>query len=218
MFKKLSASIFALALVAGVFAPAQAQDTIGLYLDDPVGGLARFGNLTAGVPFDIVVLTNAAEISCASEFVMSELLVLFPGVFKLSTVKVNNTPLDLGNNAVGEYVLAYQGCVAPGVNEIVRVQYGDFGGIITNDVILGLRGLQPGDSVESTFGGLMGYIDPVDGNHVLDPEPWPTIDATTPVDPTKGPNAVPSGDGVLVLNPATTPVDAGSVSSLKARF
>ena len=67
MFKKLSASIFALALVAGVFAPAQAQDTIGLYLDDAVEGLRRFGNLTPGTPFDIKVITKTDESSCAAE-------------------------------------------------------------------------------------------------------------------------------------------------------
>ena len=214
MFKKLSASIFAVALVAGVFAPAQAQDTIAIYFDTG-STLQRYGTTPAGAPFDLVVITDTSENSCASEFVMTELLIATPGVFKLATTKVNNTPLDLGNNALGEYVLAYSGCVGSGVQEIVRVQYGDFGGFVGNDIIMTIRGLQPGDTVGSTFGGLMGYIDPVDGNHVLDPLPWP---AGTNIDPTKGPNGVPSGDGVCVLNADTVPNESHSVSSLKAQF
>ena len=215
MFKKLSASIFALALVAGVFAPAQAQDTIAIHFDDGLGGgVQRFGN-TGATPFNIVVITETSENSSAAEFVISELRVLFPGVFALATTKINNTPLDLGNNAIGEYVLAYTGCVPSGVAEIVRIQYGDFSGLITNDVILQIRGLQPGDSVESTFGGEMGYIDCVDQGRTLSPAPWPS---GTNIDPTKGPSGVPSGDGVCVLNADTVPNESDSVSSLKARF
>ena len=215
MFKKLSASIFALALVAGVFAPAQAQDTIALFFDDGLGGgVSRFGE-TSTTPFNIVVITETDENSSAAEFVISDLRVLFPGVFALSTTKINNTQLDLGDNTVGEYVMAHTGCVPGGAAEIVRVQYGDFGGAITNDVILQIRGLQPGDSVESTFGGDMGYIDCVDTGHLLTGTPWP---GGTNIDPTKGPNGVASGDGVCVLNALTVPTESESVSSLKARF
>jgi hypothetical protein len=215
MFKKLSASIFALALVAGVFAPAQAQDTIGIFFDDGVGGgLSRFGT-TGAAPFNIAVFTATDEPSSAAEFVITELRVLFPGVFALATTKINNTPLDLGKNEVGEYLMAYAGCVPAGVAEIVRVQYGDFSGLIGNDVILQIRGFQPGDSQGSTFGGEMGYIDCNDTGHLLSPEPWPS---DTNIDPTKGPNGVASGDGVCVLNADTVPNELDSVSSLKARF
>ena len=69
MFKKLSASIFALALVAGAFVPAQAQDTIAIYYDDLAnpGPLTRFGNTTPGSTFDIVVITKTTQSSSAGE-------------------------------------------------------------------------------------------------------------------------------------------------------
>ena len=214
MFKKLSASMFALALVAGLFLPAHAQDTIAIYFDGPSGGLARYGTTQQGVPFDIVVVTEASQSSCAAEFVITELLVVTPGVFKLSTTKINNTQLDLGNNAVGEYLMAYGTCVASGPQEIVRVNYGDFGGVIGSDVVLKIRGFQPGDSKPSSFNGQMGYITPTDDGIVLAPAPWTDGDI---IDPTKDPN-VDSADGVCVLNANALPNDTDSISSLKARF
>jgi hypothetical protein len=214
MFKKLSASMFALALVAGLFLPAQAQDTIAIYFDDPVSGLARYGNTVQGQPFDLVVVTETSQSSCAGEFVMTELLVVTPGVFKLSTVKINNTQLDLGDNAVGEYLMAYAGCVASGPQEIVRINYGDFGGVIGSDVVLQIRGFEPGDSQPSSFNGQMGYITPTDDGIVLSPAPWTDGDI---IDPTKDAN-VDSADGVCVLNAVALPNETESVSSLKARF
>jgi hypothetical protein len=214
MFKKLSASMFALALVAGLLVPAQAQDTIAIYIDDPVNGLSRYGDTVQGQPFDIVVVTETSQSSCASEFIVTELLVVTPGVFKLSTNKINNTQLDLGDNSVGEYLIAYAGCVASGPQEIVRVQYGDFGGVVGADVVLSIRGFQPGDSQPSSFGGQMGYITPTDDGIVLAPAPWTDGDV---IDPTKDPN-VDSADGVCVLNAVALPNETESVSSLKARF
>ena len=61
----------------------------------------------------------------------------------------------------------------------------------------------------------MGYVDCADMKYVLAGEPFP---ADIGIDPTKGPNAVASGDGVCVLNADTTPNEAVSVTSLKARF
>ena len=217
MFKKLSASVLALALVAGVFAPAQAQDLIGLYFADPVDGLQRHGITPVG-PFDIVVQTMTDETACASEFVMTEIAVVVPGVFKTNTAKIFNTPLDLGDNNAGEYILAYGPvCAAPGPVEVVRVSYLDFNGLMPLDVILQIRGFQPGDSQPSSFLGGMGYIDTTSAKHGLLPEPWPGIDQTN-IDPTKGPNGVASGDGVCVLNADSTPNESVSVTSLKARF
>ena len=42
-------------------------------------------------------MITTASPSAAVEFVMDDLVVLFPGVFKLYTLKVNNTPLDEGD-------------------------------------------------------------------------------------------------------------------------
>lgn len=219
MFKKLSASIFALALVAGAFVPAFAQDTVGIYFDDPVNGLQRWGNTVAGTPFDVVVVTKTSQGSAAGEFVMTELTVAAPGVFKLSTVKIFNTPLELGDNSIGEYLMAYGDCAAAGAQEIVRLNYGEFAGTVGPDTILQIRGFQPGDSQPSTFGGEMGYIDctpaPNGVGYILTGEPWP---AGTNIDPTKGPSGVPSGDGVCVINADSVPNEVDSVSSLKGRF
>ena len=87
MFKKLSASVFALVLVAGVFAPAQAQDTIALYFDN-AGSLERFGN-TGALPFTIVVGHDTVNPSSAAEFIMTEIGDQLAGIFKIGTVKIN---------------------------------------------------------------------------------------------------------------------------------
>jgi hypothetical protein len=213
MFKKLSASVLTLALVACVVAPALAQDTIGLY-GDIGAGLSRHINTTPGTPFDLVVITKTSNGGTAAEFIMTELLVVTPGVFKLDTKRVNGTTLDLGDNALGEYIIAYQICVGAGLTEVVRVQYGDFGGDIGNDVVLSLRGFGPGDTQPSTFDGEPGYVDCALLTHVLVPEPWEDFETH---DPTKDPNT-DSADGVLVLNADIIPTDSTSVGELKARF
>jgi hypothetical protein len=188
---------------------SNAQGTIGLY-GDTGSGLFRFID-TGAVQFDIIALTDIVEPSCAIEFIMTELTVLFPGVLKTSTVKVNNTPLDLGDNAIGEYLLAYMECMDPGPLEVVRVTYLDLDGAITlNDVVLSLRGYGPGDSRPSSFNGDMGYIDPLDGKHVLTSEPWSEF----------GMSNTTELAGAVVLNPTWLPVPSGvaSMSALKARF
>lgn len=215
MIKKLSASLFALALVASVFAPAQAQDWIAIY-GDTGSGLSRAINTTPGVPFDIVVQNQTDNTSAAAEFVIDDVKVLFPSVFRLSITKVNNTPLDLGDNTVGEYLIAYGVCLSAGTVEIVRINYGDFGGAITNDVVLGIRGLQPGDSRPSSFNGSTGYVDCTNAKHPMTLEPFPAPDVIG-VDPTKL-VGVDSGDGVCVLNADVTPNETASVGTLKGRF
>jgi hypothetical protein len=219
MFKKLSASIFALALIAGAFAPALAQTetvgTIGLYfaeLGQPPAG--RFGATAPGGQFDVVVVTNIDQPSCAVEFVMTELLVEVPGILKLNTTKVNNTPLDLGDNDVGEYLMAYAGCIGGGPQEPVRVTYGTFTTDVPPDTILTLRGFQAGDTQPSTFGGRMGWIDGSDGKFFIDPEPWPDGQPGN-IDPAKLPDG---GAGACVLNADTVPTDSETMSSLKTRF
>ena len=91
MFKKLSACVLALAVVAGVSAPVQAQDVIGVYFDDAVDGLQRFGTTDAG-PWDIVVQTTLVNSSSASEFVVTEILLDVPSMFKTGTAKIFNRP------------------------------------------------------------------------------------------------------------------------------
>ena len=200
-----------LAMVTAGTAPARAQDTIALY-GDVYGWLSRLMQ-TSSNPFEIVAVMKAANPSSAAEFVMDDLVVLFPGVFKLSTVKVNNTPLDEGDNSVGEYAMVFDGCVGAGAVEVLRVQYGDFGSVISADVVLSMRGLQPGDSQPSSFGGDMGYVDCVDAKHALAGEPWADFDI---YDPTWRPD-IDSADGVLVLNPEVA-VRKSSIGMLKALY
>ncbi len=204
-------SLISLAVVGCGAVSAQAEDTISLY-GNSQGWLSRI--ITTGqVPFEIVAVMKTSEPSSAAEFIMDELMLLVPGVFKLSTTKVNNTSLDLGDNSVGEYMMDFAGCVGAGTFEVVRVQYGDFGSAIGADVVLSIRGFGDGDSQPSGFGGEMGYVDCLDGKHVLAPEPWDDFDL---FDPTRLPE-VDSADGVVVLN-GETPVGKSSIGILKAQF
>lgn len=214
MINKLSAIVFALALVACVATPAvvQAQDNIGVYFND-AGTLRRYG--TTSQTFDVAVVAKCDDGSVAGEFVIRELLVDVPGVFKINTVKINNTPLDLGNNAVGEYLLAYTICVPAGPVELVRVTYFDAGSAVPNDYIIWIRGFQPGDSRPSSFMGVPGYVDCAQHKLPLTLEPWVDGDK---IDPTKGPFGVANSDGVAVLNALTTPTVGGSIGAMKARF
>jgi hypothetical protein len=200
----------ALVCLAVTITPASAQNTITLLFDDPVTGLQRFGDVQLGMPFEIVAYMEADKPSCAAEFVMTEFTREVPGVFKLATFKVNNTPLDLGDNSVGEYIMAFNGCVHLGPVELVRIMYADFTGVTPQDVVLGLRGLQPGDSFPSSFEGKIGYIDWFDVKRILTPVPWSEFGM--PEDPGRA--------GALVLNPTLDPVanEVGSMGALKTRF
>jgi hypothetical protein len=165
-----------------------------------------------GQTFDLVVsLDTGGEGSTAAEFVMTELLLVAPGVFKLDTTKINDA-LDLADNGLGEYLMAFQFC-APGGGplEIVRVNYGAFQGIPAADTVISLRGFQPGDSKPSTFGGEMGYIDCADVG-------FPVVMGGTDGGITGADVVFP--DGSCVLNPTPIAVDNvdGSVGQLKARF
>jgi hypothetical protein len=216
MIKKLSASLFALALVVGALAPAQAQDTVAIYGAPAAGGYSRVLDTPAGGTFDIAVLTQTDNSSAAAEFVITDVKVLFPSVFRLSVTKINNTQLDLGDNTLGEYLIAYGTCIAPGgPTEVVRITYGDFASEVGQNVVLALRGFQAGDTRPSSFNGEPGYVDCTDLKHPFTLEAW---DFGTGYDPTKLPT-VDSADGAAVLNPQPDiPTAAESISTLKGRF
>jgi hypothetical protein len=129
-----------LCLLCCIFAApgALALDTIGAYVD--VGtGLERFGDTPIGIPFDIVVVQRDELTSGATEFSVTELALLAPGIFKLNIRRANDSTLDLGNNSIGEYVIAYGDC--PYFDfELVRITYLDLGGLIQDNVILGVGG------------------------------------------------------------------------------
>jgi len=118
----------------------------------------------------VFAVTSLISAGAGAEFIMTELLSMFPGLFKLSTTRVNDTALDLGDNSVGEYQFDFLGCVGAGSVEVVRVRHGDFAGVIGLNVVLSLRGFVASDSQPSNFNGEMGYIDCLDGKHALAPE------------------------------------------------
>ena len=204
-----------LALVAGALllaaSPATAQDTICLY-GDTGSGLSRSIE-TGDAPFDIAVITETDHTSTAAEFVLDDVKALYPSVMRLSITKINDTPLDYGDNGVGEYYMAYATCVNPGEVELVRISYGDFGLAIGQDVVLGVRGFGPGDSQPSSFGGEPGYLDCDETPHVLTGKPWDVAGQ----DPTRLPG-VDSADGVVVLKAVAIPTSPNSISTLKSRY
>jgi hypothetical protein len=160
-------------------APAAGQETIALYFDDPANGLQRWGYTYGGAAFEIVAVVETDSSMASVEFVMTELAVEFPGLFKLATTKLANTPLDAGANGLGEYAMEFTGCVEAGVHEVVRVMYGDFAGVLIWDVIVNLRGFESGDTLPSGFGGRPGYVDCTDGAHDLTLAPWEGLDDCT---------------------------------------
>jgi hypothetical protein len=160
-----------LILMLCLVGPAQGFWTgrIGLY-GDTGSGLSRTIEPAIGIPFDIVANVDEVLVMAAAEFVMTDLAMEYPGVFKLATFKVNNTPLDPGDNARGEYVLAFGGCVRENF-EAVRVTYLDIGGFVGSDAVLSLRGFEAGDTQPSSFNNRMGFIDCIftgGGKHLLD--------------------------------------------------
>jgi hypothetical protein len=207
--KKLLSATLAVALVFGASSAFAQFMSIG---SGPLGGDPQpWFDVGQGQQFDVVVSLDAVNPSAAAEFVATELLLVAPGVFKLGTVKINNTPLDLGDNAQGEYILSFNGCVAPGRVQMVRVTYGTFGGPVPVDTVLRLRGFQPGDSQPSSFNGALGYVDCTDVKFNV------SLGGTDGGITGSG-IRFPDGGGVINGTPLVVDNDAGSMGQLKARF
>jgi hypothetical protein len=149
-------------LLIALLVPATALATATMAIwSDTGSGLSPELTTQTGVNFTIVVtLDSDGSDALAAEFVITDPRNVFPGVFALETKKVNNTALDLGENSLGEYVMAFGACQPPGDRiEMVRVTYGDFSGVIGGQsAVLTLRGLQIGDTVPSTFNGSPGFV------------------------------------------------------------
>jgi hypothetical protein len=213
--KKLLTATLAVALVFG--ATGAFAQTIAVSADpDGAGGSGPFTQVLdspVGLGFDIVIwMDSAGEPSSAAEFIVTELLTEAPGVFKLGTIRINNTPLDIGDNLIGEYIIAFGSC-EPVSSQLVlvRVTYGDFSGAIGADLVMNLRGFQPGDTQPSTFDGEPGFVDCTEGTHTL---------VMGGVDGGVTGSGVVFPDGSLGVNPTPIPIpnSDNSVGQLKARF
>jgi hypothetical protein len=207
--KKLLSATLAVALVFGASSAIAQTMYIGA---GPLGGApSALFDVPGGIQFDVVAtLDPGGESSSAAEFVMSELNVINPGIFKLGTAKFNGA-LDLGENSLGEYILAFQGCFPDATVEMVRVTYGTFGGTPAPDTVLTLRGFQAGDTQPSSFNGELGFIDCSDNGIVA------TLGGTdggfTGADV-----EFPDGSCVLNATPVVVDNEAGSMGQLKTRF
>ena len=153
---------FPVSLLLALLLPtgAAATPTMAIWSDTGVGLSPELTTRT-GVNFTIVVtLDSDGNDALGAEFVMTDPRDVFPGIFAIETRKINDTVLDLGENSLGEYVMAFGACEPPGNRiEMVRITYADFSGVIgAKSAVLTLRGLQIGDSVPSTFNGSPGFI------------------------------------------------------------
>jgi hypothetical protein len=193
------------------------RGTIGLYLDLSDGNdLSRAGTPKVGDPFELVVVTEAQTSAGAAVFSITELNLLYPGVFKVSTWRFNDSNMEMADNDQGEYAFAYMGCFPAGREQVLRVGYVDVNGDLPEDVVLRVSGIA-GDQLHApALEGAPGYVDcEVDEIFALDPEPW---DESSNVDPTLI-EGVGTTDGLAVLNPSLrVPVAESSMSTLKAMY
>lgn len=211
MYRELSILVSLLLFTTGSMATAQ---TMSLAMLDG-GTYTRSFDVVTNEPFTVATLldTDGHEAS-AAEWVQTELIVVVPGVFRLGGVRTCQLCLDLDippDN--GEYVFAFGACLPPAEQlEVIQVTYGDFSGVMPDDLVLTIRGLQPGDNQPSSFDGSPGFVD---------------CDLTKFPAPMGGGDAWETGSGVvvpsgaLVLNP-TPPLVIGDenqpISCLKARY
>lgn len=185
---------------------ALAEATMAIWADTGVG-LSPDLTTQTGMPFTIVVtLDTDGEDAQAAEFVITEPRDVFPGIFAIETKKINDTALDLGENTLGEYVMAFGECEAPGDRiEMVRITYTDFSGVIgTKSAVITLRGLQVGDSVPSSFNGSPGFITCVSGDQTGE-----SIDAVM---------GGHENEGALCVNCFEPPEVEATITELKSKF
>lgn len=215
------------ALYLGLFAmlilasgPVAAQDTLALYADfgeEDDGALSRALITKPGVPFDVVAVAKTDAGLTYIEFSMTELSMLYPGVFKYTTLLLGTDRPNFGDADLGEYAFGSGiHCTPGGEVELMRVRYHDVSGSLPENVVLELRNMESrGDLRLYAFDGSMGYVDCANTNHILTPEEWDD-DA---MDPTRI-DGVVDADGILVINPAGLTVRSteSTVSTLKSRF
>jgi len=196
-------TVLSLLLTALLFpATAGAGATMALWADT---GMSLSPELTTrpGVAFTVVVtLDSDGDDAAAAEFVITDIREAFPGVFATGTKKIYDTPLDLGQNELGEYMMAFTKCAPPNDRiEMVRITYMDFSGVIgSRSAVLTLRGFQVGDTQPSSFNGSPGFI---------------ACDGVTMRYAEMGGHA---NDGALCVNCFEPPANEGTMTELKSKF
>ena len=120
----------------------------------------RHAQVALGATFDLIVMTDTVEGSTAGEFVLTDVANLVPGVLRTSITKIDGSTFDLGDDELGESTWCTWGCVPPGpAGWIHRIEYANMAGALPTDLVLSVRGFQPGDTQPSSFGGEPGYSD-----------------------------------------------------------
>ena len=218
MRAKLLMPVLIWLVTASTVAGAQ---TISLAVDDQ-GVYTRSFDVVVGEQFDVVTLidTGGNEIS-AAEWVQTEPILQVPGVFLLQRQVYCQICCDIllsldpcGEH--GEYIIPLGECVPPSQDLLVsRNTYlvvDSAAGVIPDDFVLTIRGLQPGDSQPSSFDGSPGFVDCDDIKHPMvmsGGDAWQTGSGVV----------VPSG--AAVLNP-TPPLVVGAtdraLSLIKAMY
>lgn len=169
---------------------------------DQGSGLQENLTIDDDQPFDLVVtLDSDGHDAAAAEFVITELRLAYPGLFVLATSKINDTPLDLGQNDIGEYLMAFTECeIASDRIEMVRITYADLAGVVgTKSVLVTLRGFRAGDTQPSSFSGQPGFVDCDNSKHAA----------------SMGGN---DNEGALCVNCYTPPERDASMTELKSKF
>jgi len=205
-----------LAALVTIAAPAAAQPTFAIWVDQ--GGVLANDHDVINPRFEVVVtLDSDGHESSAAEWVMTDLLVVSPGVFLLRQWSNLGLPCGimgedcLDNHNYGEYSFPFTACVPTGERvELLRIDYGAFGGPMGNDIVLMLRGFEPGDSRPSHFGGAPGIVDCADQliSGAMGGSPGGTTSS-----------GVTWPEGALILNPTRPiPVSDPTFGVLKTRY
>ena len=213
--KVLFLTVMLLVVAATALAELPVNGTIGLYLDDSDGNdLSRAGVVKQGEPFELVVKMNSGTQPDAVIFQITELNLLYPGVFKTSTWRYNDSFMTLGQEDIGEYVFAFMECAPEGELEILRVGYNHVSGDFPNDIPLYIGGSPNTELHLPALEGAPGYVSCDHEGWALAPEPWDDDS----YDPTTIAGVTETG-GLLVLNPShMVPIGSATVSTLKAKF
>jgi len=203
----------ALLLVLAVLASPSSGIAQEMAIQVDTGGyLTGLFHITTGVPFTVVTTidTDGKEFT-AAEWVQTELLTLAPGIFKLSTV-ANCSPCEfLGDASLGEYLMYWGYCAPPSEGEeLLRITYGDVGGLVPIDTVMEIRGVQGGDTRVSSFDGSPGFADCSEGLYAA------PMDDRVAFCTVLG-NCAPEGG--CMLNPAfISATGEAGISTLKAQF